>query len=301
MTPAAPRLMHALSFDIEDWFHMVEVDAVADPKVWPTLPSIVVERTRWIIDAIGEAGVRATFFVLGWVAERHPEIAKAIAAGGHEVATHSYWHRRVDTLTPGEFRDDLRRSIDLLEQQGGRKVLGFRAPSFSITPGNEWAFDVLHDVGLAYDASLFPAPRGHGGYPCPQPAHRFDKVPSGRPMPELPMSVWKLGPVRLPFSGGGYMRLLPGAMVRRGFDAFERNNVPVVVYLHPRDFAPDCPRVPMPLLRRFKCYVGAKSTAGKLKMLLERYEFTTCADLLGLEADSEKIPGEKLRVGSSPI
>src|SRR5689334_22845699 len=283
---AHSNIRHALSFDIEDWFHMVEIDAVADPKLWPTLPSLVVDRTRWIIDAVAEAGVRATFFVLGWVAERHPEIAKAIAAGGHELATHSFWHRRVDQLTPHEFRKDLRESIDVLEQQAGRKVLGFRAPSFSITPGSEWAFDVLHDEGIVYDASLFPAKRGHGGYPCPQAAHQFENIPSGRPMPELPMSVLKLGPLRLPFSGGGYMRLLPGAVIRGAFDRFERDNVPVVVYLHPRDFAPDCPRVPMPLTRRFKCYVGTKSTQKKLKMLLARYSFTTCADLLGLEAPS---------------
>ena len=159
-----------------------------------------------------------------------------------------------------------------------------RAWQFSITPGSEWAFDVLHDEGIVYDASLFPAKRGHGGYPCPQEAHSFRNTPSGRPMPELPMSVLKLGPVRLPFSGGGYMRLLPGAIIRGGFNRFERDNVPVVVYLHPRDFAPDCPRVPMPLNRRFKCYVGIKSTQQKLKMLLNRYAFTTCADLLGLES-----------------
>jgi polysaccharide deacetylase family protein (PEP-CTERM system associated) len=292
MPPTAPpRLKHALSFDIEDWFHMVEIDAVADPNLWPTLPSIVVDRTRWIIDAVAEAGVRATFFVLGWVAERHPEIARAIAAGGHELATHSFWHRRVDRLTPDEFRKDLRESIDVLEQQSGRKVLGFRAPSFSITPGSEWAFDVLHDEGIVYDASLFPAKRGHGGYPCPQAAHPFSHTPSGRPMPELPMSVLKLGPMRLPFSGGGYMRLLPGAVIRKAFDRFERDNVPVVVYLHPRDFAPDCPRVPMPLARRFKCYVGIKSTQQKLKMLLGRYAFTTCADLLGLEESSPRRHG----------
>ena len=294
MNQAPPRLTHALSFDIEDWFHIVAVDAVADPKSWGTLPSIVVDRTRWIIDTLAENNVRATFFVLGWVAARHPEITRSVVAAGHEIATHSFWHRRVDQLTPQEFRDDLRESIDVLEQQGGQKVLGFRAPSFSITPGSEWAFDVLHDEGIRYDASLFPAKRGHGGYPCPQPAHSFRDAPSRRPMPELPMSVLKLGPVRLPFSGGGYLRFLPAPLIRRAFDRFERENTPVVVYLHPRDFAPDCPRVPMPLHRRFKCYVGLRSTHKKLKMLLDRYAFTTCAGVLGLEAE------EPARVTGAP-
>lgn len=281
-SPSANRVTHALSFDIEDWFHLVEVEAVADPEKWASLPTIVAEYTRRILDIVAAANVRATFFILGWVAERHPEIAKSIAAAGHEVATHSYWHRRVDQLTPNEFREDLSRSIDVLQQQTGQKVLGFRAPSFSIRPGTEWAFDVMHDLGLIYDASLFPARRGHGGYPCPREPHVLRQVPSGRPMPELPMSVLKIGPLRLPFSGGGYLRLLPERVIRFGFSSLQRQGLPVVVYLHPRDFAPDCPRVPMPRHRRFKSYVGLHTTEAKLKILLRSYPFDTCAAVLGL-------------------
>ena len=133
-----------------------------------------------------------------------------IAAAGHEVGCHSYWHRRVDQLTPEEFREDTARAKDILEQQTGQRVLGYRAPSFSVTPGAEWAFDVLHDLGFAYDASLFPAPRGHGGYPCVQHVHDFQHAPSGRPLRELPMSVMRCGPVKIPFSGGGYMRRAAG-------------------------------------------------------------------------------------------
>jgi len=194
--------------------------------------------------------------MLGWVAERYPQLVRLIADQGHELATHSYWHRKVFEFSPAEFRDDIKRSIDVTESAGGRKVLGSRAPSFSITPGCEWAFDVLHDLGLQYDASLFPARRGHGGYACPIEAHQFSKAPSGKPMLELPMSVMKLGPMRVPFTGGGYMRLLPPWLIRRGFDQLNTRHIPAVIYLHPRDFAPDCPRVPMPLIRRFKCYVG---------------------------------------------
>ncbi len=274
---------HILSFDIEDWFHLVGIDAVSDSAKWPTLPSLVVEYTRRIVDLVSNTGVRATFFILGWVAERHPQLVRIISAAGHEIATHSYWHRRVDQLSPDEFRKDLQLSIDVLQEQTGKKVLGFRAPTFSITPGTEWAFDVLHDVGLAYDASLFPVPRAHGGYPCPQEAHLFSHVPSGRPIPELPMSgVLRVGSACLPFSGGGYVRLLPQWLIRRGFNSFERAGVPVVVYLHPRDFAPDCPRVSMPMKRRFKCYVGLNSTVAKLRMLLNSYRFDTCAAALGL-------------------
>jgi peptidoglycan-N-acetylglucosamine deacetylase len=276
-------ITNALSFDIEDWFHLVDIDHVADPNLWPQLPSLVTEQTQWILQTLAERHVKATFFILGWVADRHPEVVRMIADAGHELGTHSFWHRRVDQLSRQEFYDDLKQSIDVIEQNGGRKVLGFRAPSFSITPGSEWAFDVMHDLGLRYDASLFPAPRGHGGYPCHQEAHQFRKIPSGRPMLELPMSVLRAGPFLLPFSGGGYMRLLPEWMILRCFDTFNRRRLPVVVYLHPRDFAPDCPRVPMPLGRRFKCYVGLKTTRGKLQALLARYRFDTCAAVLGLD------------------
>jgi peptidoglycan-N-acetylglucosamine deacetylase len=281
-----PTVVNALSFDIEDWFHMVEIDAVSNTDDWPKHESIVERYTQRIVETVTQAHVRATFFILGWVAERHPSIVRMImeSGGDHEIATHSYWHRKVYELSPAEFRDDLKRSIDCLESQSGRKVLGFRAPSFSIIPGSEWAFDVMHDLGLRYDASLFPAVRGHGGYPCPQQAHQFTKAPSGKPMPELPMSVMKFMGRNVPFSGGGYMRLLPKSMIRRGFDQLNRQNIPAVVYLHPRDFAPDCPRVPMPLHRRFKCYVGLGSTKDKLGMLLSRYQFNTCAHVLGLEA-----------------
>lgn len=275
-------LVHSLSFDIEDWFHMVEIEAVADPAKWDSWPTIVVKRTRWIIDLVGEYNQRATFFMLGWVAEKYPEIAKAAHAAGHEVGTHSYWHRKVYDLSPDEFRSDMKRSIDVLSDQIGAPIRGFRAPSFSITPGTEWAFDVLLDLGITYDASLFPAPRGHGGYPCPQQAHDIT-TPSGRVMPELPMSIQRYGPAPIPFSGGGYMRFLPRWLIHRGFKQFEKNKIPVVIYLHPRDFDPDCPRVPMPLKRRFKCYTGMKTTEGKLRSLLATRKFDTCAGVLERE------------------
>ncbi len=281
---ARSSITNALSFDIEDWFHMVEIEAVADPETWPRMESLVERYTEWIVQTVSEAGVRATFFVLGWIADRYPHLVKLMADGGHELATHSFWHRKVYDLTPESFREDLARSIDAIESAGGRKVLGFRAPSFSITPGTEWAFDVLLDLGLRYDASLFPARRGHGGYPCPAAAHQFRGAPSGRPMPELPMSVMRVAGARLPFSGGGYLRVLPPWVIRRGFDQLNARGVPAVVYLHPRDFAPDCPRVPMPAVRRFKCYVGLAGTKDKLRMLLARYKFDTCAAVLGVGA-----------------
>lgn len=275
-------ITNALSFDIEDWFHMVEINAVSDRAEWSRLPSIVEEHTEWIVQTVSEANVRATFFMLGWIAERYPHLVKMIADHGHELGTHSHWHRNVYRLEPDEFRDDMKHSIDVIEDAGGKRVRGFRAPSFSITPGTEWAIDVLLDLGLEYDASLFPVPRGHGGYPCPREPHATDIAPSGRTMPELPMSVMRFGGRWLPFSGGGYMRLLPLWLIIRGFDQLNRAGLPTVVYLHPRDFDSRCPRVPMPIHRRFKCYVGIGTPRRKLNALLARYPFDTCANVLGL-------------------
>lgn len=282
MIQADTKLTHALSFDIEDWFHMVAIDAVADTAKWPELPTLVERYTDQILETAADRGVRATFFVLGWVAERHPQIVRKIADAGHELGCHSYWHGRVDQMSPDEFREDTRRAMDVIQQQAGGRVLGYRAPSFSITPGAEWALDVLRELGFAYDASLFPARRGHGGYPCPQDAHSFTDTPSGEAIRELPMSIARWGRLKVPFSGGGYLRLLPEWAIRRGFEQFERQGTPVVVYLHPRDFAADCPRVSMPPHRRFKCYFGLDTTQRKLEMLLREYRFDTCASVAGV-------------------
>ena len=279
--PDAP-LKHALSFDIEDWFHMVEIEAVADTNKWDSFPSLVEKYTQWIVESLNASNTKATFFMLGWIADRYPQLAPMIAEAGHEIACHSYWHQRVDLQTPEEFHEETSRTKNLLEQQTGQQVIGYRAPSFSITPGAEWAFDVLLDLGFTYDASLFPAKRAHGGYVCPQEAHDFTNTPSGRPIRELPMSVLKLGPGRVAFSGGGYLRLFPQWLIRYGFKQFANNNVPVVTYLHPRDFAPDCPRVSMSAWRRFKCYTGLASTKAKLQMMLDEFEFDTCAAAAGV-------------------
>lgn len=280
------RPTHALSFDIEDWFHIVEIKAVENPTLWPELhaKSSLVERyTDLIIEICARHQTRATFFILGWVAERHPGMLRRIAEAGHEIGTHSFWHRKVYELTPEQFREDMRQSIDVIEQASGAKVHGFRAPSFSITAGAEWAFDVIAELGLLYDASLFPAKRGHGGYACPAGIH-FHESPAGRNIPELPMSIAPIGigptKKRMCYSGGGYMRLLPYWLIEQGLASEAAAGRATVVYLHPRDFAPDCPKVRMPPHRFFKCYVGTSSTAGKLERLIARHRFDTCRAVL---------------------
>jgi polysaccharide deacetylase family protein (PEP-CTERM system associated) len=278
MSPPAP-ILNALSFDIEDWFHIVGIDALSDPASWPNLPTIVVERTRFILNLLREHNTRATFFILGWIADRYPEIVRDIAGAGHEIASHGHMHERVYTQTREQFRDDLRRSLDAISRGASAPIRGYRAPSFSITPGTEWAFDVIAEQGFTYDASLFPAKRGHGGYPCPEEPHSLT-TPSGKPLRELPMSVGRFGPARMAYSGGGYMRLLPLSLIERGIAQSNRAGRPCVTYLHPRDFASDQPRPPMPIYRRFKSYVGLSTTEGKLRALLRAHRWGTCEEVL---------------------
>ncbi|GJQ29073.1 MAG: polysaccharide deacetylase [Phycisphaerae bacterium] len=306
MAPDNRELLHALSFDIEDWFHIVEVKAVEDPAQWPRLSaeSSLVERyTDLILRLCDEGKAKATFFILGWIAERHPALVKRIADAGHEIGTHSFWHRKVYELTPEEFSRDIAHSLAAIRAGAGREVPieGFRAPSFSITPGTEWAFDVLLDLGLTYDASLFPASRGHGGYACARGPHVL-RTPKGRTLPELPMSVAPIGmgPLRktMCYSGGGYLRLLPPSLIEQGVASESRAGRSTVVYLHPRDFAPDGPRVRMPPHRYFKCYVGVAGTEDKLRRLLRNHRWGPCREVLDPWIRSGDRPGGVL---SEPI
>lgn len=293
----SPGVTHALSFDIEEWFHLVGVASMADRGRWEVLERTVEPLTDHILSILDERDVRGTFFVLGWVAERYPALVRRIAAAGHEIGSHSYWHREVYAQTPAAFREDLRRSVGVLEDTGGRRVLGFRAPSFSLTPGCEWAWDVMLDCGLRYDASVFPVARAHGGYPLTTPGRSVRPAvglmtPSGRLIDELPMSVMRLPVVgkRVAFSGGGYLRVLPWWLVKRGFAQHEAAGRAAVLYLHPWDFAAGGPSLPMRWSQRFKCYRNRDQTERRLCRLLERYRFDTCAGVMGIASRALQQP-----------
>lgn len=273
---------HALTFDIEEWFHLVGVRAMDDRSRWDQFEPTVERDTDRILSLLAEHETRGTFFVLGWIAERYPALVRRIAEVGHEIASHSHWHFEVYKHDPDSFRDDLIRSIDALESAGRQKVRGYRAPSFSLVPGTEWALDIMLDQGLVYDASAFPARRAHGGYPCHPACHDLP-TPSGRMIRQLPMSLYRLGPVRLPFSGGGYLRQCPTPILDRAMQQHERIHRPAVIYLHPWDFCPDGPRTTMPVISRIKCYRNRHTTEPKLRRLLQNHAFTTAAAVLGLE------------------
>lgn len=271
--------VNALSFDIEDWFHILGISDLEDRSMWDTRPSLVEPYTDEILQLCSDAGVKATFFVLGWIADRYPHLVEEIAAEGHEIGTHSYWHSLVNEQTPDEFRSELDRSIQAIEDAGGAPVKGFRAPSFSIRPGTEWALEILLDAGLEFDASIYPAKRMNGGYATNPDPHRF-RLDSGRSIPELPMSVLPLGVLSTGFSGGGYLRLMPLPLVRWGIDRLRDRGRPTTIYMHPRDIAPDTPRTAMPPHRKFMTYVGLKGARRKLERLLNEYEWATIGEVL---------------------
>ena len=326
---------HILTFDIEEWFHLVGVRAMDDRSRWDSLEPTVEPLTDAILTLLSQYNTKATFFMLGWVAERYPKLVQRIANEGHELASHSHWHYEVYKHTPGSFHADLERSIKAIEDAAGIKVHGFRAPSFSLTPGCEWAWDIMLDLGLTYDASVFPTARAHGGYPCGigsrnspllregagggwrviesiQPGNRSttarhppptppsregsssttDKsspfltlpTPTGRSIRVLPMSVMRFLGRPLAFSGGGYFRVWPWRLVQRGFQQHDDQGRPAVLYLHPWDFAPNGPALPMRPHQRFKCYHHRDQTETRLRMLLERYRFGPCAVDRGLYA-----------------
>ncbi|HXI20386.1 MAG TPA: polysaccharide deacetylase family protein, partial [Gemmatimonadales bacterium] len=188
MTAPASPPAHLFSVDVEDYFHVVAFERVVRREDWDSYPTRVVANTVRLLELLARHGARGTFFTLGWVAEREPGLVRRIAAEGHELASHGHWHRRVFTLTPEEFREEVRRSKALMEDLTGRPCRGFRAPSFSIRPGMEWAFDVLLEEGYRYDSSLFPVRRPDYGYPAAPPRPHLIRRPAGTLL-ELPLAT----------------------------------------------------------------------------------------------------------------
>jgi polysaccharide deacetylase family protein (PEP-CTERM system associated) len=264
------------SIDVEEHFQANAFDRVVSREDWDRQPSRVEGNTERLLDLLGRTGARATCFVLGWVAERHPALVRRIAAEGHEVASHGWWHRRIGSLTAQELRQEVRDSKRILEDLSGAPVVGFRAPSFSITPGREWAFDVLLEEGYTYDSSLFPIRRPDYGYPASPVIPHEIRRPSGVLL-EIPMATARVFGMRIPAAGGGYLRQLPYALIQRAArDAVARRR-PGMFYIHPWEVDPGQPRFPVGMLTRMRHYGGLEKTLGHLERLLTEFRFTSVA------------------------
>jgi polysaccharide deacetylase family protein (PEP-CTERM system associated) len=274
-------VVNAFSVDVEDWYQVSDFDAVVPRDAWARQESRVARDTDRILALLDEAGMRGTFFVLGWNAERHPEVVRRIAAAGHELASHGYGHQVVYELTPDAFRADVTRAKTVVEDLIGVPVLGYRAPSLSITPRSAWALDVLAEAGFRYDSSIMPIGDVVAG------AARFPYVirdGAGHRLVEFPISTARVLGRNLPLGGGGWLRVFPYAYFRWGMRRVNRRDrQPAVVYVHPWEVDPDHPRLKTAGRRGFSThYVGLARTEAKLRRLLRDFRFAPVRDVLGL-------------------
>lgn len=280
-------IAHHFTVDVEEYFQVAAFERRVSRDAWPSLESRADKSVGELLELLAAHGVRGTFFVLGWLAERHPDLVRMIAGGGHEIASHGWDHRRVTQQAPHEFRHSVRRTKQVLEDLTGTAVLGFRAPSFSITPGHEWALDVLVEEGYRYDSSLFPVRRPGYGYRNGLHDPHWLERPAG-PLVEIPPAVLRRWGLTLPAGGGAYFRVLPYALTRAALRDCERRGVPGTFYIHPWELDPEQPRIAAPLLTRLRHYTGLARVAARLRRLLREFRFTavreTVATFIGPEA-----------------
>ena len=267
VAPSALRetaVVNALTIDVEDYFHVSGFEPFVNRDEWDAYESRVGPSTDRLLDLLAAADVRATFFVLGWVAERQPSLVRAIRAAGHEIGCHSYAHRLIYEMTPDEFRADLRLSLDILQDTLGEPVTAYRAPSFSVTRDSTWALDILVEEGITLDSSIYPTHHDRYGIPgTPLGPHRIDREAGS--LWEFPPPVWNLCGYPVPVGGGGYFRLYPYALTRLGLGKINASGRPFAAYLHPWEIDPDQPRIEASLGRRFRHYVNLARTESRLE------------------------------------
>ena len=277
-----PRpISNAVTVDVEDYFQVAAFNHRVCRSTWDKLECRVEANTDVLLSILEQAGVRATFFVLGWIADRYPKLIQRIAAGGHELASHGYWHQLVYELTPDEFAADIRRSKDAIASATGIAVTAYRAPSFSITERSDWALGILAELGFQVDSSIFPI-RGHDLYGHPQAQRKIHDIetPSGT-IREFPPSVGSFGPSPVPI-GGGYFRLFPLKLTMRSIDSLHQAGQPAMFYTHPWEYDPAQPRIGgVGWKSRFRHYVGLRRTKPRLIKMLQRYRFDTVSAVLG--------------------
>jgi polysaccharide deacetylase family protein (PEP-CTERM system associated) len=276
-------IRHHFTVDVEEYFQVVALSPHVPRDSWDDIPSRVEAPVDRLLELLDQHEASGTFFILGWIAERYPELVRRIAGAGHEVASHGQNHRRVTELTRDRFRDSVRRSKGTLEDVAGSRVLGYRAPSYSITRGMEWALEILREEGYDYDSSLFPVRRnGYGYLGGERGPYHFD-LAAGRLL-EFPPSTARVAGMTLPAAGGAYLRLLPYRLVREGLRQAERAGYPGTFYVHPWELDPDQPRLDVPLKTRLRHYGGLRRTEPRIGKLLREFRFQSIAATLAVDA-----------------
>jgi len=270
---------HFFTVDVEEYFQVKALESAVSREEWISRPSRLAGSIDALLERLDRHHARGTFFVLGWIAEHRPEVVLAIAAAGHEIASHGFWHERVTALDRDAFREDVRSSKQALEDLIGAEVVGYRAPSFSIIPGGEWAFDVLIEEGYRYDSSLFPIRRRGYGYPnAPHVPHVIQRTGGG--IAEFPLATTSILRFSVPAAGGGYLRQFPLAIIRRAFREASERCEPATFYIHPWEIDPGQPRLPVSVLNRLRHYRGLDGTLARIDHLLEEFRFATIASYL---------------------
>jgi polysaccharide deacetylase family protein (PEP-CTERM system associated) len=274
-------MLNALTVDVEEYFQVHAFEEVVGRENWENYESRVEASTSRILDILAETGTRASFFILGWIAERHPILVRRIRDAGHEVATHGYGHWLVYRQTPDQFRSDLQRSLDIIQDITGEKVLGFRAPSFSITKHSLWAVDVVQECGLRYDSSIYPArPLVHNRYGFPGAPCAPYLIRPG--LWEFPMTIVHWLGRDFPIGGGGWLRHYPYALTRWGLRKVNAEGRPAIVYLHPWEVDPEQPRINGSLWRQFLHYHNLDKTGERIRTLCREFYFAPVREVLGL-------------------
>lgn len=274
-------LLNAFTVDVEDYFQVSAFEGTIARSQWPGFTSRVVANTHRILALLERHGVRATFFVLGWVGERHGHLVRDIAGAGHEVGCHGYWHRLVYEQTPDGFRDDIRQARDILAGITGREVTAYRAPSFSITRASLWAYEILAEEGFRVDSSVFPTRHDRYGIPDAKPDIHVVETAAGRVV-EFPPSVLRIGGRNVPVAGGGYFRLYPYPITRYAVGRVQgRRGAPFMFYVHPWEVDPEQPRLRAgTLVGRMRHYVNLPRTQAKLDRLLTDFRFGSVSQVL---------------------
>ncbi len=264
-----------LTIDVEDWFQVRNMRGSYTRDQWDGCENRLNIGLDFILEELDARGIHATFFILGWIAEKHPEEVQKIVRAGHEIASHGYSHKGLDELTPEEFDQDLRRSLQSLESLCGRKINGFRAPSFSLTERTWWAFDILKKNQIAFDSSVYPVRHPNYGIPS------FSKDPQRvAGVVEIPLTTCRVGGMDVPISGGGYFRLYPYSLTRRLLTQTLRERS-AIMYFHPWEFDPEPPQAKgLSPSQRFRHYVGLKANRSKFHHLLKDFEFCTMDEFL---------------------
>jgi len=276
---ADARMQHYFTVDVEEYFQVSALEPYVPRERWGMLESRVRGAVERLLVALDGHRARATFFFLSWIAERDRQLVGEVVRGGHEIASHGTDHTRVTRLDPAAFRESVRRSKRTLEDLSGVEVLGYRAPSYSIVPGREWALEILVEEGYRYDSSLFPIRRPDYGYPGTRREPHAIQTPAG-PLHEFPPATLRIAGLNVPAAGGGYFRQMPYGLTRLALRQAEKRGIPGMFYIHPWELDPHQPRLPVPWLTRIRHYRGLGRVAERLERLLTEFRFGRVRDSL---------------------